>query len=69
MSDMCEAVQDLLDVQRTNDRCPVTQEAFAIYLAINKPEMKAAIADYAAIHRISTSTAVAEACRAYFLGE
>lgn len=66
MTDLCEAAQN---VSMPDHLCPTMNDALSIYLAINKPDLQTAISRYAAEHNISKSTAVAEACRAYFVGE
>lgn len=66
MSDLSE---DAGNVAGSSENCPTLNDAIGIYMAINKPELKSAIDDYAAFHRISRPVAIAEACRAYFIGE
>jgi len=46
----------------------ILDEAMEAYLGI-KPEVRHAIRKYATVHRIDFSTAVAEACRSYFMPE
>jgi len=44
-------------------------EAFELYLALSKSDLRLAIRSYADLNGISIATAVAEACRSYFVGE
>lgn len=45
------------------------EEAFEAYARVNRTDLGLAIRRYATDHKITTPTAIAEACRAFFLGE
>lgn len=67
MSYIERQLEELAREQRTNSST-ITDEATETYLALSW-EVRKAIRAYATVHRISFSTAVAEACRSYFMPE
>lgn len=67
MSYIDRQLDELARDERTNAQS-ITEEATETYLALSW-ELRKAIRSYATEHRISFSTAVAEACRSYFVPE
>lgn len=67
MSYLARALDELAQQPGMNAQS-ITHEALETYLAI-APQVRHSIRNFATTHRINFSTAVAEACRSYFMPE